>query len=191
MNKILLKLKNNKRLVLFLTSLFFIGFTAGILFYYFQNEGMKEVLKTSISLKDLSNSKINNIIPHLIILSSLIILSVFIIGVPLSLFYLFYESFSLGFTMITLTTSLKTTGIIFFLKYIIIFKLFTIILLIIYNTYIIKILKNIISLTIYKEQIYKRKLILNIKKISIYFIFTIILDIIIYFISPVILKYLF
>ena len=89
----------NKKVFLFISIILIIGLTSGILFLVFLNEASKEIIFLNINdyLQNLNNFTFNNIFMDIIILSSLIILSIFIIGIPISVFFIFFNGFSLGF----------------------------------------------------------------------------------------------
>lgn|SRR5574344_185260 len=128
---------SNKPLIKFLVFLFIMGILIGI--YLFLNQ--KAIIKSSIinemgtipSLLNKKNFNFNNII----IISLLTILSFTIIGLPIILFYFFYEGVSLGFLMSSLYQYKKVNGLLFCLPLTIINKLFIYFLLIylIINTY--------------------------------------------------------
>ncbi len=105
----------NKNLIKFIISLFIIAILIGV-FVYIKEPNL---VKGSISneLKDLTlnikSSKQNSFIYHLIVLSVLSILSLLVIGLPLMLFYFFYEGVSIGFLMAGFFQYKKAKGLLF------------------------------------------------------------------------------
>ena len=81
----------NKKIFLFISVILAIGIISGIIFLIFLNEASLEIIFLNINewLQSIESSHINNIIPHIVILSSLFILSLFIIGIPFVYFLYF------------------------------------------------------------------------------------------------------
>ena len=96
----------NKKLYVFMSIILVIGFIVGIVFVVLLDEATKEILFLNINevLQNFSYVNTNDLIIHLVILSSLLILSMFLIGGPLVLFFMFYNGFSIGFIICSLTT---------------------------------------------------------------------------------------
>ena len=159
---------NHKTYLLFVGIIIGIGILVGILYYQLLDENVKNnIVQTITSFKIF---KFNNILKDLIIMSLLLVFSFFIIGLPLSIFYLFYESFSLGFLLNIFYVSFKIKGIIYFLLYFFINKLLVLILIIFFIKKIINISRYIIGYLIYrKDSKIKDKIIINFKK-SLYII---------------------
>ena len=114
----------SKKYYLFLMIIFAIGIILGFIFLIYLDESSKDLIFLNINdwLQNLENTNINNIISHILILSSLFILSLFIVGLPLVLFFPFYNGFSLGFTLMTLIDIFGIKGLLYGLIYIIITK---------------------------------------------------------------------
>lgn len=176
-------IKKNKKYFLLVSMLLIVGLLCGIIYYFFLNKDTLELVANSF--KNYNNFRYNSIFKDLIIMSLLFIFSIFIIGVPLSLFYLFYESFSLGFLISLFIINFKIKGLIYILIYIIINKLFVLILMILYIKRIINISRYIIGFIIYKkDDLIKNKLFNSLYTSIYYIIFVLIFNILLYFITP-------
>ena len=87
--------KKNKLFILFILAIVLLGIGFGLLYYFIIDNNVKtDIINT---LNNLEIIRFNNIFKNLIIMSLLLITSFFIIGIPLSFFYIFYESFTFGF----------------------------------------------------------------------------------------------
>lgn len=176
-------INNHKNYLLFVVIVIGIGILVGILYYQFLNQSIKE--NVILTLSNISNFKFNNIIKDLIIMSLLLISSFFIIGIPLGIFYIFYESFSLGFLLNALYATFKIKGIIYFLLYFIINKLIVLLLMIFFIKKIINISRYIIGYLIYrKDSTIKDKIMINFKKCLYTIIIVLVVNLVIYVISP-------
>lgn len=114
----------NKKIYLFISVIFAIGIVGGTLFLIYLDESSKELLLLNINewLQGLDSSNINNIFSHLLIISSLCVLSLFIVGIPLVLFFIFYSGFSIGFMLSSLVNIFGIKGLIYGIVYIVITK---------------------------------------------------------------------
>lgn len=106
---------SNKFLIKFLISLLVIGIIVGIIAYCRETSvtktGIVNELKT---LKDIiANTKQNNFIYHLLLICALSFLSIVILGLPVVLFYFFYEGLSFGFLLAGLFHYKKLEGLFF------------------------------------------------------------------------------
>lgn len=116
--------KSKKIYWLFIIIILLIGILSGIFFISYLNNAKANVIlnnikEWSINIKTL---KINNILPHLFLLSLFLILSSFLIGTPIYIFYIFYNGFTLGFIISTLTKLYSFKGLLYSLIYILISK---------------------------------------------------------------------
>ncbi len=170
----------NKRLYIFMSVLLFIGVVVGIVFVVTLDESTKEILFLNINEMIQSNIKLNNILLHFISLASLFILSIFVIGAPLDIFFIFYNGFSIGFIISSLTIIFGIKGLLYGVIYVIISKLIFIILLMFFLVTLFKIVKNIIDYFIYKKN-NKETIILLFKKALIFIALIVIFDVILYF----------
>lgn len=116
---------SNKPLIKFLIILFIIGIFVGIYLYLNASNIVKESVLNEISTipELITKTRQNCLFSHLLIISIIIILSFTIIGVPLIIFYYFYESVSLGFFIATLWKWKKINGLLFSIPFTIINKL--------------------------------------------------------------------
>ena len=180
-------LAKNKKYLLFVLVVLVIGFLTGIIFFLMQNSEVKSEIINSLSQS--SNYHYNAIMKDLIVCSILLVLSFFVIGLPLSIFYLFYEGLSLGFMLITFLMTYSFKGLIYMLIYILLNKLIPLILMIFFVQKLINIGRLVIGFIIYRKDNYiKEKIILNFKNSLYILIFILIFNIISYFVSPIILK---
>ncbi len=180
-------LAKNKKYLLFVLVVLVIGFLTGIIFFLMQNSDVKSEIINSLSQS--SNYHYNAIMKDLIVCSILLVLSFFVIGLPLSIFYLFYEGLSLGFMLITFLMTYSFKGLIYMLIYILLNKLIPLILMIFFVQKLINIGRLVIGFIIYRKDNYiKEKIILNFKNSLYILIFILIFNIISYFVSPIILK---
>lgn len=115
---------NIKKIYVFYSVIAIIGLILGLVFLLSMNEANKEIIFLNINewMQNIENGHINNIITHVVVLSSLFILSLIIIGLPLNLFLNLYNGFSIGFIIITLTNLFKIKGFFYSIIYIIITK---------------------------------------------------------------------
>lgn len=166
----------SKKMYIFFSIILVIGIITGVVFVIMLDEATKEILFLNINefLQNFSNMSINSGIIHLIMLSSLLILSVFLIGGPLVLFFMFYNGFSIGFIISSLTCIFGIKGILYGVIYVIISKLVYVVLLILFSVNLFKIVKCIIDLIVYKKS-NKESIIIFIKR-SVVFIGMILLN---------------
>lgn len=172
----------SKTVVKFLLMLFVIGIFIGVYAYLIQDINTKNAINLELTslLSNLANVKQNSIIYHFITISLMIILSLSVIGLPLVLFYYFYEGISIGFLISSFIKYKKFKGFTYALIFTGISKLLYIAILTYFLVqslnYAFKILKNIKE---NKKDLIIRQLIKCAFTISICFIN----DIILYFIG--------
>lgn len=171
----------NKKFILFLGIIFGIGIISGIFYFSFLSGDDKNIIISSITnfFNDLSNIKINFIGTHLIILPLLWVLSLIVIGIPLALFYLFYNGFLIGFTMSNFVLVAHFKGFIFGLIYVLITKVIFLFFLLIFIISTIRI--GLIVLK--KEKLKKEKIYVLSKRVLLCFILILINDLILYFLG--------
>ncbi len=159
----------------------------GVLFLLFNSEASKEIIFSNINnyLQDMN--PVNGILYHVLILSSLLISSFLIIGIPLSIFFLFYNGFSVGFIIASLTNIFSTKGLIYGIIYVLITKGLFILLLLLFIKSLIKISGIILDKVINKKNIKERIYYLIIRCIVIIGIILLI-DILLYFFGVTILN---
>lgn len=193
MKKIRTSIIKNKYLNIFLISLIFIGIIFGIIIFYKQTDGIKNVIGEKIGAISLENySFFTNFLFSSIIILIIAFFGITIIGDIGIIIYIFYESVSLGFLLISLINSSNFNGFIFFTIYLLLFKIiyYIIIWYITINSIIIS--KNILFIILNKNNENKEK-IESKYKVYIFRIFVILTinfinNILIYYISTKILK---
>ncbi len=179
-------IKRNKVYIYLVIIIVLISLLVGIIYFNMLNNNIKlDIINT------LNNSKLNynNIIKDLIIMCIILVTSFFIIGIPLSILYLIYNGLSLGFILSSFYSTYKINGIFYFLYYSFINKLIPFILIIIFIKRCIQISRLLIGYIIYKDNSVKRRIYYNFKNSLYIILFVLIINIIIYFISPVLLNY--
>ena len=175
--------KPNKYICLFFSIIFTIGIIIGFIFLIYLEESSKELISLNINewLQSLSTSHINSILEHIIILSTLAILSIFVIGLPLIIFFVFYNGFSIGFLLMSLIEIFGVKGLIYGLIYLIITKGIYLFFLTIFILALIKIIILIIKRLIWHQKMNKNLLVTYCKRILICIGVIILSDIILYF----------
>ena len=173
----------NKKICLFFSIIFTIGIIIGFIFLIYLEESSKELISLNINewLQSLSTSHINSILEHIIILSTLAILSVFVIGLPLIIFFVFYNGFSIGFLLMSLIEIFGVKGLIYGLIYLTITKGIYLFFLTIFLLALIKIIILIIKRLIWHQKMNKNLLVTYCKRILICIGVIILSDIILYF----------
>lgn len=177
----------NKKYLKFIFIIASIGLLSGIIYYQFLSTEVQNNVINTIKELEIYNS--NYIIKDLIIMSVLLVSSFFVIGLPLSIFFIFYESLSIGFLINLFFASFKIKGLIYILIYLLTNRFINIILLILFVQKIINISKLIISLLINKDNKNEYiKIITNFKNSLYIILFVLIINIIMYFISPLLFN---
>lgn len=181
-------IKQNKWYFKLIGFILLIGFISGIIYYFFLNKDIKINIIESIANYD--NFHYNSIIKDLIITSLILVTSIFIIGIPLSLFYLFYEFFSLGFMLSVFFVCFKISGIFYFLLFVIFNKLLVMLLMILFIKKTLNISRFILGNIVYKRNsAVKKNLLINLNNSIYLIVFILICNIIIYFVNPYVLNY--
>ena len=176
-------LETNRKYLIFISIIVGIGFCSGIIYYNLLSNEIKDLI--SNTLISYNNYRCNNIIKDLIIMSFLLVTSFFILGIPCSLFYIFYEGLSLGLIISIFSANFKISGLIYSTIYIIVNKLLIIIIMIFFIKKLINISRYIIGIFIYKKDIeIKNKLIKCLYNSLCLIIIVLILNVILYFITP-------
>lgn len=149
------------------------------------DEANKEIVLTNINewLINLKNIKINYIFSHILVLSLFLVISFFILGMPIYLFYIFYNGFSLGFIIASLGSIFGLKGYLFSLIYIIITKGLFLFWSFFYFTYLFRIGENCFWGYLKNKNYRKDKLEITVKKSLVFLSFIIISDIFIYFLG--------
>ena len=172
----------SKKMYVFMLVILIIAIITGIVFVIMLDEATKEILFLNINefLQNFSNTNINGGLMHLVILSSLLILSIFLVGGPLLIFYMFYNGFSIGFVVSSITYIFGIKGMLYGSIYILISRLVYIIVLIIFNVNLFKIIKCNIDSLVYKKS-NKESLSVFYKRSIVFIGIILINDVILYF----------
>lgn len=180
-------LNKNKKTIKIIIVSFVLALFLGIYIYLSQNNniksGINEELTTITSI--IKENHQNNIIKHILLISTLIVLSFTIIGLPIIFVYYMYEGISLGFLLSSFYKYKKLNGIIFTLGYTIINKLIFYLLLVYLLISTINYTKNIT-----KKNGNHQEIILNQLYKSIFmFIILVLTDVFIYFFGNKIISF--
>lgn len=172
----------NKKIYILLCIILLIGIICGIIFVTSIDESTKEIIFLNINnyFQNITSTKINNIILHLIFLSTIFVLSIFLLGGPIIIFYIFYNGFSIGFIISSLTNIFGLKGLIYSCIYVIISKLLFLIILILLSNTLLKLVKYIIDRFVYKKNNFEY-IYFYMKKSLIFICIAMINDIILYF----------
>lgn len=172
----------SKKLYLFMSIVLFIGIITGVVFVIMLDEATKEILFLNINnfLQSFDASNISILVQHLVILSTLLILSIFLIGGPLVIFFMFYNGFTIGFIISSITCIFGIKGMLFGVLYVIVSKLVFVVLFIIFSVNLFKIVKCVIDYLVYKKS-NKESLIMFMKRSIVFIGIIMISDIILYF----------
>lgn len=172
----------SKKLYLFMGIVLIIGIITGVVFVLMLDESTKEILFLNINnfLQSFDASNISILVQHLVILSTLLILSIFLIGGPLVIFFMFYNGFTIGFIISSITCIFGIKGMLFGTIYVIISKLVFVILLIIFSVNLFKIVKCVIDYLVYKKS-NKESIIIFVKRCIVFIGIIMLSDIILYF----------
>lgn len=175
----------SKNYLKFLSLLLLLGIITGIYLYLVQSNIIKISITNKLSdLSNLLNNHQSNFITHTIIISVFAMLSITIIGIPLCLFYYFYEGVSVGFLIMAFIKYKNIKGLLYGTIFIIINKLIYIILITYLLLISIQYAKNILN-----NKKDKKNLIINyLVKIFIVFIIILINDLILYLVGNKLLS---
>ncbi len=172
----------SKKLYLFMSIVLIIGIITGVVFVIMLDEATKEILFLNINnfLQSLGTNNISILVQHLVILSTLLILSIFLIGGPLVIFFMFYNGFTIGFIISSITCIFGIKGMLFGVLYVIISKLVFVVLFIIFSVNLFKIVKCVIDYLVYKKR-NKESLVMFMKRSIVFIGIIMISDVILYF----------
>ena len=172
----------SKKLYLFMSIVLVIGIITGVVFVIMLDDATKEILFLNINnfLQSFGASNISILVQHLVILSTLLILSIFLIGGPLVIFFMFYNGFTIGFIISSITCIFGIKGMLFGVLYVIVSKLVFVVLFIIFSVNLFKIVKCVIDYLVYKKS-NKESLVMFMKRSIVFIGIIMISDIILYF----------
>lgn len=180
-------IKQNKVALKIAMAILLIGVISGSIYYMFISSLLKESIQTS--LMNIKTFQYNSILKDLIVMSLLLVLSFFVVGIPAGLFYVFYESFSIGFLISIFWTSFHLKGLFLILMYLLLNKVLTTVLMLLFIHKSINISRYIIGLFIYKrDEKIINKLIYSVKSCLLLIIIVLIINVILYFVSPLVLN---
>lgn len=187
---IILWTSNNKKYFFFLSIVLVIGIIAGIFLIYNIDESSREIVLNNINewILSLKDVHINNILSHLLILSLFLVIASFFIGMPLFIFYIFYNGFSIGFIISSLTSIFGFKGLLFSLLYIIVTKLVFIFFAFFFVIFLIKIGERVFLKFIRKKDSVKEELNILFKKSIVILFIILINDIFVFFLGGKILN---
>lgn len=187
--KIMQKLLKYKKYLIFVFVIIIVGFVAGFIYYHLlKSNTQNDILYT---LHNLTNYRYNAIIKDLTITSLLLVLAFLVIGLPLGIFYLFYESAALGFLFSTFLAAFKIKGLFYALMVFLVNRLIPLILIVFFMLRIINISRYVIGLFIYKkDQAIISKIMLNFKNSLYLLVFLLLYNIFLYFVTPSIFNFL-
>ena len=184
-------LKKKSTIFKFIATLFILGIIVGIILYLnLDSDIKKSIISTVTNLNEnLKTTKQNNLLFHLLIISSSLLASLTIFLFPLNIFYLFYESLCIGFIFASFFNISGLSGLLYALIYIILNKALYLLILVYLNIISYKLIKKILKALFQKDNISVRDLYLNyFKKILICLASLTILDIFIFFFGNKILS---
>lgn len=180
MRTIWTSLKKHKSLFLFISILFLFGFITGILFYFKQEASVKESILLSLANLFQNNVfTIKNIFYHFIILIVICATLFCFIGLPILIFYVFFEGITIGFIVPIFFSLFKINAIWYFLLYFFLVKFLFVFFLFMLFVKSIHYLKNYILCLKKKSYAFIK----NLKYIVILIFIILLNDLFVYFVS--------
>lgn len=182
---------SNKNLIKFLVALLIMGILIGIYIYIKQPSLIKVSIINELKLLDntLKTTHQNNFLYHILIISVFTFLSILVLGVPIILFYLFYEGVSMGFLIAGLFNYKKVSGLIYGVIFMTINKLILYVLLVYLLIVSINYSKKVIISIRRKDYRIYEYIFTHLVKMVFILIVIIVYDIFIYFLGNKILAY--
>ncbi len=126
MDKLKIKVKLDKKILLFLLILLIIGITVGSIFVTILNQSDKSLVSEHLNdfLNNVEENKLdfslalkNNLINNVLYVLIIWLLGISVIGLPIIIFMFFSKTFILGFSLGAIISTFKTKGILFGLIY--------------------------------------------------------------------------
>lgn len=177
-----------KKFLLLVSAILFIGFISGIFYYIFISGDTKEII--TLNLSNYTNSRFNFILKDLIVMSLLFVASFFVIGGFSSFFYIFYEGLSLGFLTGVLVHNYQLNGLIYSLIYFVFNRFIVLFLLFFFIKKIVNLSFLVLGLLFYrKDNTIKKRFRDNILSSIYLIVIIVIINVLIYFINPYIFNY--
>ena len=117
---------SNKFIIKFLLTLFIIGLVIGFYTYYNQSELIRYNIASELGSLDelLIGTRQNNFIRHIVLFSVGMLASLTVVGLPIIIFYFFYEAVSIGFLLASLFSFNGFEGLFFGFIFTIVNKIF-------------------------------------------------------------------
>ena len=176
-----MKFKNNN-LVRFAVALFLFGLAVGAVVYFSFKPNLSNYIE---QFKDTIVSNNNNtFLLNILIICGIFLSSITIIGVPLIVFYIFYEGLSIGYTMSLFISLFGYKGALFYILFLIVVKLIFLALSLFFSLVSIKYSYSFIKSAIAKnrEKLFK-SIIEHFLRFGIILSMTIVNSLLIYFLS--------
>ena len=126
MDKLKIKVKLDKKILLFLLILLIIGITVGSIFVTILNQSDKSLVNEHLNdfLNSVEGNKLdfslalkNNLVSNILYVLIIWLLGISVIGLPIIIFMFFSKTFILGFSVGAIISTFKTKGILFSLIY--------------------------------------------------------------------------
>lgn len=162
MDKLLSKIKLNKKIFIFLIVISLIAFISGSILVVLLDKSDKIIITNYFTdfLNNMSQNKIdyfqilsNSLISNLILVIGIWLLGISVIGIPIILFLYFSQMFTFGFMLSSIFLNYKLKGMIFAFIYTFPHYLIFLIILLILTTYSILLSIKLITAIIKKKQI--------------------------------------
>lgn len=169
------KLLLQKRKYLFLLIIMLIGFISGILFLFFISREDTSLLSKELNsffnnIKNnelnFTNTLINSISSNMLSLVIIWLLGISIIGIPFILFFLFFKSFVLGFSIISILSNYGFKGILLSISYIFPHQLIYLIIWLLLTYYAFSFSIKLVKILFFKKNINIREYFLRYLKIA-------------------------
>ena len=126
MDKLKIKVKLDKKILLFLLILLIIGITVGSIFVTILNQSDKSLVNEHLNdfINSVEGNKLdfslalkNNLVSNILYVLIIWLLGISVIGLPIIIFMFFSKTFILGFSVGAIISTFKTKGILFSLIY--------------------------------------------------------------------------
>lgn len=169
------KLLLQKRKYLFLLIIMLIGFISGILFLFFISKEDTSLLSKELNTffsniknneLNFTNTLINSISSNMLSLVIIWLLGISIIGIPFILFFLFFKSFVLGFSIISILSNYGFKGILLSISYIFPHQLIYLIIWLLLTYYAFSFSIKLVKILFFKKNINIREYFLKYLKIG-------------------------
>ena len=162
MDKLLSKIKLNKKIIIFLITLSLVALISGSILVVLLDKSDKTIINTYLTdfINDLSNNKIeymsvlkNSLISNISLILIIWLLGMSVIGIPIVLFLHFSQIFTFGFCLASILLNYKLKGIILALIYTLPHYLILIFMLLILTSYSMILSIKIIAAILKKKQL--------------------------------------